>query len=136
MNNHQARDLFQLQSELVDTKVDMAVSKAVDRVIEQISGLKSEMHKEIHGLTDKMHVEVHGLTNKMYVEMHGLRADMDKQFSTLGHRVTAVEATLSFIKDSQREIRSKFIEYTFKAGWLLLAVSVSYVVAHFFGFIR
>jgi hypothetical protein len=33
MNNSQAKDLFQLQTELIDMKVDMAVSKALDRVL-------------------------------------------------------------------------------------------------------
>ncbi len=132
MENNQARDLFQLQSELVDTKVSMAVSQANDRVIEQINDLR----QDIHALTNKMHVEIHGLTNKMHVEINGLRGDMDKQFSSLGHRVTAVEATLSFIKDTQREISSRFVEYVFRAGWFFLAAAALFIASHFVGLIK
>jgi hypothetical protein len=34
MINNQTKDLFQLQTELVDMKVDMAVSRTIDRVVE------------------------------------------------------------------------------------------------------
>ena len=49
MNTNNARDLFQLQSELVEMKVDMAVTKVIDRVVEQISGLNNEIHALRHG---------------------------------------------------------------------------------------
>jgi uncharacterized coiled-coil DUF342 family protein len=44
MIKEQARNIFQLQTELIDTKVDMAVSNGIDRVVSQISDLRSEMH--------------------------------------------------------------------------------------------
>ena len=109
-NSARRAGFFQLQSELIDTKVDMAVSKSIDRVIEQLHDLRSEMHRDIHAL----------------------RNDMDRQFASLGHRVTTVESTLTFIKDTQREISNKFVEYVFRAGWLLLATAALFVVSHFF----
>lgn len=120
VSNNNAKDLFQLQSELIDGKVDMAVSKAIERVMDKLSVMDNNMHS---------------LRHDVHVDIHGLRRDMDKQFSTLGERVTAVESTLTYVKNSQSQISTKFIEYTFKAGWLMLAGSVSYVVAHFFGLI-
>jgi hypothetical protein len=42
---YQAKDLFQTQSELVDTKVEIAVSKASDRIIERIENLRTEVHE-------------------------------------------------------------------------------------------
>lgn len=109
MSNNQARDLFQLQSELVDMKVDMAVSKAIDRVIQEITGLRIEMHKDIRDL----------------------RTDMDKQFSVLGQRVTSVESAISFMRETQSKISSKLIDYTFKAIWLILGSAILYVFANF-----
>jgi phosphoribosylamine-glycine ligase len=131
VSNNNAKDLFQLQSELIDGKVDMAVSKAIERVMDKLSVMDNNMHSLRHDV----HVDIHNLTNKMHVEMHGFRRDMDKQFSTLGERVTAVESTLTYVKNAQTQISTKFIDYTFKAGWLMLGCSVSYVVAHFFGLI-
>lgn len=96
---YQAKDLFNLQTELVEAKVDMAVSHAIDRVVEQISGLRNEMNM---------------------------------RFSSLDNRMVAVETKLGIVNETQSEIRSqvnqtesvirtKFIDYAFKAGWLILA---------------
>ena len=113
MNANQTKNLFQLQAELVDMKVDMAVTKSIDRVIEQISGLKSEMHKEINALRN---------------DMHGLRNEMHNGFSSLDKRVVAIETKLGMVNETQKEIRTKFIDYSFKAGWLILGVIISYAL--------
>ncbi len=94
LNNHQAKDLFQLQTELVDRKVDMAVSNAIDRVLEQIGSLKHEIHE--------------------------LRHEMHQGFAALDKRVVAIETRLGMVNETQKEIRNKFIDYSFKAGWLIL----------------
>lgn len=44
MKDSQAKDLFQLQTELIDMRVDMAVSKTIDRAIAQLSDL---IHNEV-----------------------------------------------------------------------------------------
>lgn len=121
MNKNYTKDLFQVQSELIDAKVDMAVTKAIERVMDELSRMRKDMHSIKH--------DVH-------VEINGLRRDMDNQFSGLKERVTAVESTLVYVKNAQTQISTKFIDYTFKAGWLILAGSVSYMVAHFFGLIN
>ena len=107
MTNSQAKDLFQLQSELIDVKVEMAVSKATDRVIEQIHGLKSD---------------INGLRNEMHSEIHGLRNDMNDRFFALGQRVTAIETNLGMSTETKSQVRSKLIEYGFKAIWAILTV--------------
>ena len=132
MDKNYARDLFQLQSELVNTKVDMAVANAIDRVMNELSGLRKDMHSIKHDV----HTEIHSFKQTMHSEMHGLRRDMDNQFSGLKERVTAVEATLTYVRNSQTQISTKFIDYTFKAGWIILAGLVYYGLAHFFGIIR
>src|SRR3990167_6246997 len=95
MSKNEAKDLFQLQTELVDMKVNMAVSSAIDRVVAQITGLKNEMHAEIHGL----------------------RAEMNKRFSSLENRMIAVETKLGIVNETQKEVHSRFIEYSFRALW-------------------
>lgn len=111
MLRDQTKDLFQLQAELVDVKVDMAVNKAIQQVVEQISNLRNEMHVQISGLRN---------------EMHDLRHEMRDRFSSLEGRVTAVETKLGMVSESRKEIRTRMIDYCFKAGWLLLAATVSY----------
>lgn len=109
MSINQARDLFQLQSELIDMKVDMAVSKAIDRVIEKINGLE----------------------NRMHAEMHKLRHDMNQGFSSLDKRVVAIETRLGMVNETKKEIRNKLIDYTFKAGWLILGAILTFALIHF-----
>ncbi len=85
---YQANDLFQLQTELVEAKVDTAVGKASDRIIERIETVRTEVHE-------------------------------------LNIRLAAVETKLGMKNEITDELRNRFIEYTFKAGWLILAAVVS-----------
>lgn len=113
MVKNEAKDLFHLQTELIDMKVDMAVGKAIDRVIDQMQGLESRMHAEMHGLRN---------------DMHGIRHDMNKRFSSLDNRVIAIETRLGMVNETRKEIRTKLIDYSFKAGWLMLGVILTYAL--------
>lgn len=42
--SYSANDLFQLQAQLIDAKVQMAVNSEITRVVDQLSGMRSEMH--------------------------------------------------------------------------------------------
>ncbi|MEO8402615.1 MAG: hypothetical protein ABI597_12655 [Gammaproteobacteria bacterium] len=110
MTKSQAKDLFQLQTELVDMKVDMAVSKAIERVIDQLTDLKIDMNKRF--------------------------SHLEKHFSSVEHRVMAVESTLGKMSNTQNEIRTKFIDYSFRAGWVLLLGVVSFVIVQFHSLIQ
>lgn len=121
MKNPQAKDLFQLQAELTDMKVDMAVSKAIDRVIEQIHGLESRMHSEMHDLRN---------------EMHTLKNDMNQGFSSLDKRVVAIETRLGIIGEKRKGIYDRTMEYLFKAGWALLSLIFAYLIVQFHLFIK
>src|SRR5262245_41841394 len=95
-------------------KVDMAVSRTIDRVVEQISGLKHEMHN---------------MRNEINSQIHDLRTDMNNQFSSLDkrvfeveHRLKGVEKRLGVIEETKQQIKSRFIDYSFKAIWAVLAV--------------
>jgi uncharacterized coiled-coil DUF342 family protein len=115
------KDLFQLQTELIDSKVNMAVNNAIDRVIEQINNLKNE---------------VNSLRTEMHVDIHNLRDDMSERFSSLEQRVTAVETKLGIVNETQREIRIKLIDYSFRAGWLALGAALSYVIIQFHALVK
>ena len=123
----QTKELFQLQTELVDMKVDMAVGKAIDRVIDQITDLRKDMHSQIYELRNEMHTEIRELKN----EMHAFRNDVNDRFFTLGQRVTAIETKLGMTHETKAQIKSKIIEYVFKAISAISAVGFAYVVLQF-----
>lgn len=102
MHKNYAKDLFQLQSELVDTKVEMAVNKAIERVLDKINDLKHEMHD--------------------------LRHDMNNGFSSLDKRVVAIETRLGIIGEKRTGFTNRLMDYIFKAGYGILTLSGSYLV--------
>jgi Mg2+ and Co2+ transporter CorA len=129
----QSRTLFQLQSELVDTKVDISVSKsidqvnrAIDQVVKQIIDLKGEMHREIGGLRTEMQQEIGGLRTEMQQEIGGLRTEMHE----INNRLSSVEVVLGMRVQKRNELRSRFFDYAFKAGWLTLGAIFTYVMLH------
>lgn len=89
---------FLLQTELVDAKVEVSVSRAIAPVIEKIESLKQEMHQEMGSLRREMH-------------------EMRLEF---GSRLVAVETTLVLLKERHNQIRERFLDYSFKAGWLVI----------------
>ena len=99
MRQPQAKELFQLQAELMDTKIEMSVSKTIDRVVDQISQLRKEMHDEMSGLRKDVH--------------------------NIERRMVAVETKLGMVNETQKEIRAKFIDYGFKVGWLVIGAMLS-----------
>jgi hypothetical protein len=109
-----SRDLFQLQTDLINAKVTMAANTAIDRVVEQIRDLRNEMH----------------------FEMHNLRGEMNKRFSSLENRMIAVETKLGIVNERQREVRAKLIDYLFKAGWLALGMAISSGIMYLQGVMR
>lgn len=116
---YQAKDLFVIQTELIDMKVDMAINQAIDRVIQRIATLQSEMQREMHDLKSDVHNQVHELSN-----------EMGKRFSSLEHRIIAVETRLGIVHGAKQDIYSRIKDHAFKAGWLILAAVVSYVWLH------
>ena len=109
----QTIDLFKLQKELAEANVDMAVSRTIDRVVDQINALRNDMNIQIHGVRE---------------DMHELRHEMRDGFTSLKTRVTAVETKLGMVSEPRKEIRSRVIDYCFRAGWLILAATVSYLI--------
>ena len=108
MSINQARDLFQLQTDLIDLKVDMAAAKAIDRILECIADLKCEMNSRF--------------------------AHIEQRLVSVEHRLIAVETKLGMVNETEKEIRAKLTSYGFKSGWVLLGVAVTYIISqlHFF----
>lgn len=46
--------LFQFQTDLIDTKVNMAASNAIDKVVEEIRDLRLEMKNEFHSMNTRL----------------------------------------------------------------------------------
>lgn len=108
MYKNQVNDLFQLQTELVQMKVDMAVNRTIDRVIDQITNLRSEMHTEIGGLKN----------------------EMNNRFSSLDNRVIAIETKLGMVSAKRKGWYDRFMDLFFKASWVWISVLFAYIMVH------
>jgi hypothetical protein len=117
---NQAKEIFILQTELIDTKVDMAVSKAIDRVVQQIAELRNDLRNEMHGMR-----------NEIQKDFHDLKGEMNTRFSTLENDVTAIKTRLGMRTESRAELRNRILDYTFKACWTILA---GYFLFHHYPF--
>ncbi len=113
----QTKSLFQLQSTLVDTKVEIAVKNAISQVVDQIMALRHE---------------ISGLRHELHSEINALRHEMIDRFSKVESRLSAVETTLGKRDQVRGEIRSRFFDYAFKTGYMvgvvLLSAGVSSIV--------
>lgn len=121
MQNSQAKDLFQLQTELIDMKVDMAVSKTIDRAIAQLSDL---IHNEIQGMRSEMNTRFSSVDDRI--------SSVDARISSVEHRLIAVETKLGIKNVLRTEMRSRALDYSFKAGWLTLGGIIMYgmIIVH------
>ncbi|MGB6976751.1 MAG: hypothetical protein WBE18_04775 [Gammaproteobacteria bacterium] len=129
---NEARNLFQVQLELIDTKVAKAVNQTISQVVEQIVSLRQEMHQGIGDLRNEMHKEIAGLRNEVHKEMGGLRNEMHKEFSDLKGRMSAVETRLSMKNEWQSGVRTRVLDYSFRAAWLLMGIGVWYTLHSYF----
>jgi len=122
--NNQVKDLFQLHSELTDAKVDMAVSKAIDRVVEQIRAISTEMYSFRH----EMNSELYKLRHDMNSEMFKLRNDMNYAFNSLDNRVIAIETELGIVGEHKKGLYNRFMDYFFKAGYSITTFVTLYMI--------
>lgn len=97
----QGHTLFVLQSELIDKKVEISVTNHLIEFRKDIANLREDMMN-------------------FRQEMHEMRFE-------LGTRLTAVETALGMrlekqaeISRQQTEIRNRFLDYSFKAGWIVI----------------
>lgn len=102
--HYQVKDLFQLQSELIEAKVNIAVNDKIDRVVDQIHLLKDEMRNDMQELRS---------------EVHDFRVEINS-------RLIAVETKLGMTNEFRRDIRTRLLDYLFKAGWVVLGLIGTY----------
>ena len=68
--------------------------------------------------------------------------DVRNDIQQVNQRLTAVETKLGMVNatekeireriyDTEKQVRNNFIDYTFKAGWLLLGFAMTYVLSQF-----
>lgn len=100
----QAKTLFQLQSELLDAKVDIAVNKAINQVVEQMISIRQE---------------ISDLRHEMHREIGGLQKDM-----------AAVKERLGMRSGTRTIIQANFIRHSFQAAGWLIAIVASYALGH------
>ncbi len=115
MDKSQAKDLFHLQTELVQMKVDMAVNRTIDRVIDQITSLRHEVHTEMSSLKN---------------DMNGLKNEMNNRFSSLDNRVIAIETKLGMVNTKRKGWHDRLMDLFFKAGWAWLSLVFAYLIIH------
>jgi len=108
---YQAKDLFQLQTELVEAKVDMAVSKAIDRVLDRIDRLQRDM-------------------NARFTAIDARFAAIHAEFAELEKDMVAVKTKLGMLNETKSMIRTKLIEYALQAIWLTVGSVFTYIVIH------
>jgi hypothetical protein len=101
----QGHSLYILQAELIDKKVETsvnnnlaAVNSTLLRLENQIIELRYEIHKEIADLRDEILARINSL------EM----------------RLTVVETTLNIRLQRQTDLRQRFLDFSFKLGWVAL----------------
>jgi len=129
MQQSQTKDLFQLQAEFMDTKIEVAVGKSIDRVVEQIV----QLQKTVTQLREEMHGEISQLREEIRGEISQLREEVRRDINKIDCRLVAVETKLGMVNETQKEIRAKFIDYGFKAGWLLMGALLSYGIIYLQG---
>jgi hypothetical protein len=83
------------------------------------------MHQEIGGLRQEMHREIGTLRH----EMHGIKHEMIERFSNVEGRLSAVETALGMRNQLRTEMRTRFFDYAFKAGWLVLGAAFLMVLS-------
>lgn len=120
MNRDQTKDLFQLQSELIDMKVDMAATKAIDRIIEKLDNLENHVDAELHRFRNDMNQGFSLLTKDIAI--------LNKDINALDKRLVAVETRLRIIDERRKGFNNRFTDYLFKAGYGGFTVVMGYLV--------
>ena|SRR5262249_48169449 len=118
---NQAKDLFIVQTDLIDAKIEVSVSNANKQLIELIMNLRMEMHQGMGALRQ----EISDLRHEMIDRF----SEIEKRFSKVESRLSAVETALGMRNQVRGEIRTRFFDYTFRAGWTIGLVVLSAAVS-------
>lgn len=123
MLNFQTKDLFQLQAELIDMKIDNAVSQKQDHIITHLSNV---LHNEIQDVKNEMNAFFSSV-NSRFISLDTRIESLDTRLSSIEHRLIAVETKLGIKNITHSEIRTRLLDYTFKATSAIVGGAVVYV---------
>lgn len=125
----QATTLFTLQTELIEKKVEVAVNNNIVAFRQELTDFRVEVR---HSLQELRH-DMRELHNELRNEMHEMRFEF-------GTRLTAVEIALGMRLEKQAEIRNRFLDYSFKAGWvvifMLIPAAFTFLGGYLHGFLH
>lgn len=191
LDQFETKNLFRLQSELIDRKIDMTVSNSIDKIIDQINCSRMEssqalekaiekvndqinrsriessqaLEKAIEKVNDQINCsrmessqsleraieKVNAQITQVTDQVNQLRADTFRAFEKITEtidklsdkidklservhrleiRVTAVETRLGMVNERQKELRNRFFDYSFRAGWLVLGGTITFLAMH------
>jgi hypothetical protein len=143
----QATTLFTLQNELIDKKVEVAVNNnlvafrqemtdfraeirnAMQELRHDMKELRQEFRHDLQELRSELRNEIHQECGKLRHELHEMRLEF-------GTRLTAVETALGMRLEKQAEIRHRFLDYSFKAGWVVIFMLIPAVFTFMGGYLH
>ena len=93
MNLENGKDLFQLQSQIIDSKIEIAIKKSTDRIIENINKVKFTIEKPtIEKSTIELCMkEMEGRLNQRLDDLKSINSNLDrlnKLFCILGFLIS------------------------------------------------
>lgn len=158
LDQFETKNLFQLQTELIDRKIDMAASRSMDKVIDQINLSRAEFSQGIAKVREELNlirIETAKSIEKVRDELNLSRIEtaksiekvkdelklsskettksfekVNEELGRIAVRVKAVETKLGIVNDRRSELRNRFLDYFFKAGWLGLAGVITLAFLH------
>lgn len=101
----QAKDLFQLQSELVDRKVEMVANQAIDRVVDQIISLKLELNSQFNQFKLEMHSQFNEFKQEMHSQFNEFKQEIRSEFDQFKQEIR------SELGQFKQEMRSEFDQF-------------------------
>jgi hypothetical protein len=108
----QGNSLYILKTELIDKKVEISVNN-------NLAAVHSTLIKLGEQIADLRH-EVRDLRAEMHKEIGDLRVEMNEKINSLAIRLTAVETILGIRLERQTALRQRFLDFSFKLGWVAL----------------
>lgn len=104
MDTSHVRNLFQLQTELVDAKVDMAVGRSMDKIVSEIHSLRDGLKKDIRDLG----TEISNLHTEVKLKINDLRSEVKLEINNLRTEFKAdIQELRTELKADIQELRTE-----------------------------
>ena len=109
-----AQEFGAVREELRDFKFEVS---------QEFAAVRKEFSTELGSLREEVRNNKHELSQ----EISGLRHEMQQGFSAFDPRIVALETVFVQQRDRKLEIRSRFLDYAFKTGWMVSVTSISVI---------